>query len=336
MKSKQYVLYFLSITISLLSFFILFNYFIDPYMMFSHKNIFNTKQVGANERQQKTNYLKFVIPSQSIHFNSVLLGSSRTTYINQNDFNKFSVYNYAANNMVPQEYMKFIDYFSDITENVPKTIILGIDFFGTNKTIATPYIHEDYLSQTEIFAYRWKTLSNIKLIEYSARNIKQIFKTKKPYYNRDNIKFPPNIEFHPLKTSAGIKSTLLKLDNYQYNASLKNLYIKLKQKYNKSQFIIFTSPVTINQLNYYKKNNLMPYYFKWLEELVEVFGEVNHFMYPNTITEDLNNFFDSTHILPQTGKYIADYISYKKRYKDFGLTLTKDNINQFKEERYLK
>lgn len=305
------------------------NYIVDPLRMFQHENKFNAKQLDFDERQQKTNYLKFVAVPKNINFESVLLGSSRSTYINQNRFEDLGVFNYAANGMSIYEYDKFIEYFIKINRKAPKKIILGMDFFNTALEKNRLFNKENYLIQTESYLYRLKTLLNIKLTEYSIRNIKQFYKTSKPFYTRNNIKYIPNTPNYQPKNTIEIESNLIKFKNYKFDSNMKKEYIKLKTNYKNSDFIIYTSPVTLLQLKDYEKNNYLQHYFHWLEELVEIFGEVHHFMYPNYVTSNLNYFFDATHMLPQTGEYIARYISKKEKFKDFGITLTKDNIREF-------
>lgn len=59
------------------------NFIADPLWTFSHQNIFSKYQDGFDERQQKTNFIYF---NGLNKYDGLLLGSSRTTYINQNDF----------------------------------------------------------------------------------------------------------------------------------------------------------------------------------------------------------------------------------------------------------
>lgn len=311
----------------------LLNYYIDPLRLFQHKNSLNEKQLDFNERQQKTNYLKFVAMPQQLNFESILLGSSRTTYIDQNVFKQLHVYNYAANNMSPYEYKKFIDYFTHITGREPKNIILGVDFFGTAIEKNKEYSHENFLAQTKSTT-RWQKLYSFKVLEYSIRNIKQIRKTTKPFYNRDNIKFIPNTDHFRPKSSIEIANHFRQFKHYEFDNELKAYYINLKQQYPNSNFIIFTTPISMYQQKSYEMKNYLQYYFKWLRELVDVFGEVHHFMYPNTITKNLNNFFDAEHMLPSTGAQLASYLSSQKKTTDtdFGITLTKDNIEKFIRE----
>ena len=61
---------------------------IDPLWSFAYDNKFNTIQKGFNERQQKTNNVYF---NGLNEYDRILLGSSRTTFINQNDFQNMKI-----------------------------------------------------------------------------------------------------------------------------------------------------------------------------------------------------------------------------------------------------
>ena len=59
----------------------------------------------------------------------------------------------------------------------------------------------------------------------------------------------------------------------------------MKFKNPNTKFIIFTSAVTSDLLvSIIKNGNRIYEYERWLKELIEVFGEVNHFMIINTFT----------------------------------------------------
>ncbi|MDZ7817342.1 MAG: hypothetical protein U5K55_01470 [Aliarcobacter sp.] len=196
------------------------------------------------------------------------------------------MFNYSANDMYPYEYKKFITYSDKLIDNNIKYIVLGVDFFGTNKLENKKHIKDEFLKPTEKLFYRISSLYSIKLFEYSIKNLRFHLKLKKPYYSRNNIKNePPTYRPNSLMK---IEKTLIK-HKYEYDEKLINYWKELKRNSN-VKFIIFTTPVTIEQMNYYESQDLMKFYFQWLSELVEVFEEVNHFMYPNDISNNYNNF----------------------------------------------
>lgn len=324
---KQNITYrkFLSLVlvsaITIITVIVVLNYMIDPLRTFSHSNFLNNKQVDFDERQQKTNYLYFV----NHNFDSVLLGSSRTTYIDQNLFLKEKVFNYGANNMTPYEYDKFIAYFIEITGHAPKKIYIGLDFFGSN-IYKNPVENSHFLDNTESRFYRWKKLFSIKLFEYSVKNIRQNLKTIKPYYSRDNVKNIPLTYMDRSKESMKETSTLF--EKYKYDENLSQCYKHLKEKYKDSEIIVFTTPVYIERFNHYRKDDFFYNYARWLKEIIGAFGEVNHFMYDNTFTSNPNNFFDASHFKPSGSHFLIESIL-KKQKNDYMIILDRNNLEKF-------
>ncbi len=297
------------------------NYTIDPLCTFSHSNFLNNKQVDFDERQQKTNYLYFV----NHDFDSILLGSSRTTYIDQHLFGSEKVFNYGANNMTPYEYDQLIKNFIEITGHVPKKIYIGIDFFGTN-VYRSPIQDRNLLSESKKSGYRFKKLVSLELFKYSLKNIRQNFKAKKPYYTRNNVK---NIPKNYIELSQkNILKTSRSFEKYEYDKNLSQCYSQLKEKYKDSEFVIFTTPIYYKRLSSYEKSGLDQYYLQWLQETVHVFGEVNHFMYYSEFSMDSNNYFDASHFKPDKAHLIVNSILNKKD-NQYMIILEEENIESF-------
>lgn len=300
------------------------NYYIDPLRMYTHNHENNSKQLDFNERQQKTNYLKYV----NNDFNAVLLGSSRTTFINQYVFNEMRVFNYAANAMTIYEYKKFINYSKKLMSGRLENIILGLDFVGTNKLKNKQYSDDDYLEKTGSFLYRFKTLYSSRLLGYSIRNMRLKSDPIKPFYSRNNIKSePPSYKVNNIKK---INRTLIDY-SYELDGHIEEYFKSLIRENRDSTFSVFTTPVSRPQLDLYYRNGLIIYYYEWLRMLVNVFGSVDHFMYPNPVVNNMDNFFDAHHMKSHVGKRIAEYVSGKRVSDHFGITLTKENIEEFIE-----
>ncbi|MGJ9458149.1 hypothetical protein [Oceanobacillus sp. CF4.6] len=69
----------------------------------------------------------------------------------------------------------------------------------------------------------------------------------------------------------------------------------------------------------------LPDYKRWLNDIIAVFGGVYNFMYPNSITNDLSNYFDGHHFYPEVGNMIAETISNENPQgvpEDFGMYMT--------------
>ena len=134
-----------------------------------------------------------------------------------------------------------------------------------------------------------------------------------------------------------IKANTKHLSNpdYKYDNEYIDILKEIKNNNLNSKFIIYTSAVTSDLLvSIIKNGKRWEDYKRWLHELVEVFGEVNHFMTINSITNNLENYYDDNHAYPWVLKLLANKLSNvdnKNIPEDFGVLLTKDNIDEHLE-----
>lgn len=321
MNSKKFTRYFLLLVFVALNVVIIINYSMDPHWTFKHSNVLNNKQIDFDERQQKTNYLYFV----NNNFDSLLLGSSRSTYIKEHHFDH-KLFNYAANSMYPYEYEYFINTFEHLTGNTAKQIILGVDFFGSNKNKNKKPARQTNLETTLSPMYKYNLLINYNIFKYSLQNIKQNLSIKKHFYDRERVKSTKKINNIPLE----IKRTISYIQGFEYDSHLKDYLQNLPKHFPNSQFIVFTTPVTMSQLKAYREVGLMPFYFQWLRDLVEAFGSITDFMTLNSDSMDDNNFFDANHFTPAFADLLAQELVNKK--DKIGITLDKTNIDTYIKE----
>ena len=79
------------------------------------------------------------------------------------------------------------------------------------------------------------------------------------------------------------------------------------------------------------KEGLYPNYKQWLKDCVEVFGGVYNFMTINSITSDLDNFYDGAHVYPEVGTLMVHRllnIPDSNLPNDFGMLVTRENVEQ--------
>jgi hypothetical protein len=313
------------------------NYFVDPLWMFNKTSLIPIKQIDFNERLQKTNYLCF----KNANYESVLIGNSRTSYINQEAFDLNStIFNYAVNGMPQNEYDSFVDIFRNVTNHEPEYIIIGMDFITghiVDKSIKNKLIAEEYYMQTKSPVYRIKSLLSADTLIYSIKNVSisvqqlvGMYNRKQRFYDQKNVKglMSKNLINHTeiIKTGVLKKKEKIERDLYiQY-------YSYLKKKYSNSKVIIFVPPLPTEVLRSYHDMGMDDEYFRWLKDMVGIFGEVYNFMYISDVSNDGTNFYDAYHYYPYIGSIIAKQISSNMQYrKNFGVLLNSKNIDSFIE-----
>lgn len=312
-----------------------FNYYIDPLWSFRHANSYNQIQAAFDERQQKTNYVTF----GSFDYNALILGSSRTSYINQHHFAGCRAYNYAVNNMLMEEYSGYTNYARQKNGRSFDYIFLGLDFFTTNRNLKLDNQFNSpsyYIERSNEFAYRYKTLLSADVLEYARQNY-QASRQGVPVnyaYDRHNVKTLLKVDQatrdQQLKSSLERYRTRIYAD-YEYR-NVKGMLGDLKKSQPDTNFIVFTTPVSTPLFNLMVEMDLLPWYKQWLTDLVEVFGQVYCFTYPNSITSNLDNYYDAGHFYPEIGTLAAHRVTNvldPDLPDDFGLLLTRDNLPQF-------
>ena len=309
-----------------------FIYYIDPMWTFDHSHTHNDVQTVIDERQQKTNNIHF----QPFDYDTLLIGSSRGTYINQHDFEGMNVYNFSASNLSVREYEPFVDYAVKENKKPFERVILGIDFFKTSvNQSSTPLSLDSQIDKMEEPFYRYKNLLSFDLLEYAFDNY-QMSKNNKVVqdrnYNRANVADTVRIDSE--KTIEQTKEKIKKFrkefygNTYEYNPDYKKVLLQLKEKYPDTQFIIFTTPISTPLFQALVEEGRLEDYEQWLTDVIDVFGGVYNFMYPNTVTNDITNYFDGHHFYPEVGTMIAHRIdgTLTGVPEDFGQYVTKENL----------
>ena len=337
MNSKKWIKIYISIGFMIIVLIGSFNYLIDPMWSFSHKFALNQFQVGFNERQQKTNILQF---RKTNTYNGVLLGSSGSSFINQNDFVGMNVFNYSSAHMEAFEYIDYIEFFKKKQRTLDH-IIISADFYNTNipKIVGGPEPPENYINNSIKFGYRFTSLLSKDVLRYSIANIKNYLMNDiiKHFYDRENIRYRPKVsEKVRIRTHIpGVKSRTKSFtgEEYKYNHKYIPTLKALKSNNPNINIIIFTSPISADLLvSIIKNGDRLKEYRDWLYNLITVFGSIYHFMDINSITTNLENFADPDHYYPYVGTLVANKISGVDNHKipdDFGLVLNKGNLDEY-------
>lgn len=329
MNEKKWIkIWFLTIMIIIPSA-IGLNYLIDPLWFFSHSNKFNTLQIGFNERLQKSIKLKYNEDLRNI--DTLLMGSSRSAYYNQNKFGDLKVFNFSFSDAYPYEYMYFINYAKALKGNEFKNIILGLDFFGSGKS---KKIKENinYLSDLDKKSlYILFNYMSLDTLQYTLTNMMRSITnyTGGRSYNRNNVVMVDKKDSKEVERSAKRRSVRY-WKNMQYNENYVKIFKELKYQNQKSNFIIYTTPLSQPFLHIiYHDKKLKDYYFKWIKDMVLVFDKIYFFTLPSKLSENYLNYSkDGDHFYPVVVENISKIISEQKAIKDFGVLITKDNVDE--------
>lgn len=334
MSYKKFIIVVFTILILVVGSAASFIYYIDPMWTFSHKNAYNDVQTVIDERQQKANVIHF----QSFDYDTLLMGSSRVTYINQHDFEGMKVFNFSASNLSVREYEPILDFATKEKQKPFERVIIGIDFFKTSvDQSSTPKSMDAQIAKLEEPFYRYKNLLSFDLLEYAYDNF-QMSKANTVIqdrnYNRDNVADTVRVDSE--KTIQQTKEKINKFrtefygESYVYNPDYKNILLQLKEKNPNTQFIIFTTPISTPLFQALVEEGRLPDYKQWLTDVVDVFGGVYNLMYPNSLTNDITNYFDGHHFYPEMGTMIAHRLDGTGQGvpDDFGQYVTKENLEE--------
>jgi len=315
MSAKKWIKiysFFIFISIIVVGF---INYIIDPMWMFNHSYKFNNLQKAFNEKIVKTYYLN----NNYKKFNSLLIGSSRTTYYNQNEFNNMKVFNYAISGGKPYEYIDFINYYSKKSEM--KYLILGIDFrdckldIDENKSKRIKN-NRELLSEIDnnIFFINFiKNYLTFDMLKYSITNLYRsiIHKTFHRSYNRDNIALADKLSEKNVEKLTLIRSKSYYAKTLNYDNNISKVFRKIKIDNPNTKIIIYTTPLSKPFLDYiFSNKKLKIYYFRWIKDLVNTFDKIYFTTYYNQLSSNYKRYsMDGDHFYPSIGKEITQFIS---------------------------
>lgn len=329
MRDKKFVHLFVLTLFGIIAIVIITNYIVDPLFTFKHIKEVNINYKDVNERLQKTNYLKYV----DNNFDALLLGNSRVSYINTNDFNiGYKIFNYSINALSPLEYETIIDHFIFLTGKNPKIILIGIDLFSLTMKTYSEEFEQIFKNQNDPL-YRYKNLVSFDTFLLSVKNIFSTIQLHYGVYDRKQRFYNRSLEKGSTIKNAISNKEYIELGNWGFSFShdlIMNTLQALKTKYKHSQFIIFTPPIHSFLLKNWSQNDLfLQTHYKALENLVDIFGEVHHFLYFDPIFADNTNFYDVFHFYPYIGSLIANHISNEIKTENVGILLNKNNIHPY-------
>ena len=334
MSEKKFIatilVLFTTLSISVVS----FNFWMDPLWHYGHAHDYNDVQNVIDEREQKIVQLKY----REKDYNTLLVGSSRSTYIHPSAFEKWKVFNFSVANLSMREYHSYILYAQSQNKHIER-VILGVDFFKSSEqeAAASRSLH-NYEVKIEQPFYRTKNLLSLQAFKYSIKNFmlsKNNEISEDRLYNRHGEAFARKLSENEVDEVLSEKIERFEEEFYGKHYSYYPLYTEIMEKVKgtmpEGKIIVFTTPISTELFKSLVKTGLYDDYEGWLRDLVNVYGGVWNFMYPNSITNDIHNYYDGHHFYPEIGSLIANRIEegeHSTAPVDFGVYVTNDNIEQ--------
>ena len=312
-------------------------FLVDPLWQWDHPWHLTRWHRPFNERMQKTNYLA----SHKLNIDTLIVGSSRSSYINPEWLGTGNGFNYAVSSGKPSEFATHISYVKKRSK-MPLRLVVIESSFGHALAVDTTFEEpQKYIDDAEDWAKKYKNLfsrDTYKLAKNSRRS---------PLYNyylyegevMHSYRYPYREYANSTAKEQEVSSQVDSYRKNAYNRAYDELFSEHLSDIHKAlgdtDFIVYTTPVSAPMMHLMYDMGRMDAYERWLRELVAEFGRVYHFMYPSTITMDSDSFNDAHHPTIDTSEEIVNIImgldNNETTYDadDVCMILRRDNIDQY-------
>lgn len=303
------------------------NVFIDPANIFGHSHPLNRWKSGFDERLQKTSYLTHRVDITET--DTLLFGSSRNTYYDKENFEELNVFNYAVSNGNPEEYATFLNYAQSLKKEAFPNIIIGLDFVGygfveKNKTRNALLIND---IQSPFF---WSKYISYDMLINSAKTIVSSLykKVGTRVYDKHNNTYLSRVD-PKITVSAAQRRSTTYYARMVFDEGYFDALRSIKANNPNSHFLIFTNPVSMPFLTaIYDDPMLKAGYFNWITKMVETFGDIYFFTYPNDFSYTyMTRSKDGDHYYKETLTTISDIIQGRTSIAPYGLKLNMGNLD---------
>lgn len=313
---------------------------IDPYKVFGLTD-FNKKNFDPNTRYLKIEYLlkhnqpdSFILGSSRVNFYDVDLAS----LLSQHNY-----YNMTAFNDYPLSIRKKLEWLAS-TRKVNQ-IILGMDYDhqAMDETKDSDLLRQEHplISQESKleFYYKYTAFQPETLIlciqsnlEKQVKNIFNITTGQSKLLRKDELRLkdPSGYIASNFKPASKVESQTKLLR--EEPKKLKSIQ-ELEKIINIANSKNIQSMIVVNPLNHHRFITFdIDSYATWIERMVEVAGQIWDFSGINSITKNDQYYYEDTHFTKEAGNLVLSKIfdnqkTVKDIPKDFGIIVTKDNLN---------
>lgn len=327
---KWLLVFFLSIIcfiVPTVSYLMYNNYKIDPLWNFTHANAYNSVQIGFDERQQKANYMV----NHPVNYDSLLLGTSRVTYMNEQTFKKNDVYNFSVSALASAEYAAFAD-FAVKQHSKPFKHVYAEAYFSMFDSVVPATEPSVYFDKATNPLYRFTSLFSASTTERAQAN--KAYSLQQNYqgprvYNRHNIA-TAHIDNSQLLASLDDLPALVASKKYVYDENFMRSMQEFKQRVAPSDLTIFVAPMLADRLKLTLQDDTNWQHFtRWFTELITVFGEVQSFQLINDYTSNYDLWFDTLHYYPKFGDVMIEQLEAPEKNPTICFTVTAATLDKY-------
>ena len=283
-----------------------------------------------DERLQKTN----LILNRGLSADGVLIGSSRTTYIDPGSFKQERYFNYAVGNIFSSEYPGMVHAAS--MAGTLKSVVIGLDFYATNRNHPHHYFRplEYYVANAKRETIG--SLLSIDGVGYAWKSIRCTLRLEcHEYYDRDFVKHMTRLPERRDRDGKILRQLELYTRDlygasYVWDDKFADYLSSMKQVHPTVRFTAFTTPVSYPLFSLLVQQGRLEDYERWLRTTVAQWGSVWDFMGVNSVTQNLDLYVDAHHFVPEVGRWIANRMEGRDSDvpDDFGVLVTAANIDQ--------
>jgi hypothetical protein len=354
MRAKKFIIIVFSFFVSIVGGVGVVNYVVDPHGYNNLINIENFNSKKYSNTSMTTRFKANLLAENN--FDAIMLGTSRIGVMDPNIVNDylniktFNLDNPGSNTEIQNKFFKYAHHYNKDL----KYLIYGIDFmsFNKNRTIQNDF-KEFYDLQNKIeefekisnYDFYFNTETFVKSAKIVIKNILNKQQTETIYLSngmRDYKNHIEDLSNNKLELDKLIKSSIDGYfresgiyKNYTFSYEFLN-YFKDTIKYCKTNNIkvfVYIPPMYSDHFDAIATAGYFDEFELFKKELVKITDFID-FTGHNPISENKNNYWDSSHLRKELTQVIMGRIFNDKSVevpKDFGVLVTKDNIDQHLE-----
>ena len=312
-----------------------FNYYIDPFWYFTHANEHNDKQLGFNERLQKSHWLDARAPLQA---DGIIIGTSRVTYMNSNNFEQ-NIFNYGLSSLHISEFVPYLQYAEQKNGRPFDVIYLELharsydtaypaEFTNAEQLLAQ--VNTPFQAITHLFSNDTLQRAQENYALSATTDDAPVFRL----YDRANqvTANPPKndlVEFTRIfKVKQQRRADAGGFDDF-YDPHYKAYLQQIKDAFPHAKIVPFNDAMLMAKFEVMLENDdVRAAYMRNVEEILDVFGVLYSFHKPSAISLDVDMHFDMYHFQVEAGDLLVKSLEQHES-NDYMEVVTKENVSHY-------